>query len=353
MPIRPARRVLPLAVCAAVLCAVVPPAHADPTPASGYDIVQRWQVGGTGGWDYLTMDSARHRLFISRGDHVDVLDTDTGRITGHIAGTNGVHGVVLAEDRHRGYTTNGRANSISEFDLQTLAVLREVPIPAANPDAMLYEPHGGHLYVFNGKSHDALILDAATLTVVKQLSMPDKPEFAQDDGRGHVYVNIESEQGQLVRIDTRSLAIDATWPLPGCATPSGLALDRRHERLFSVCDGNVMVVTDARTGRSVAKLAIGAGPDAAEYDAARGLVFSSNGGGTLSVIRQQGSDRYRVLAEVPTQQGARTMALDPATGRIYLVTAQFGPAPAPTAEQPHPRPAQVPDTFTVLVAAPR
>ena len=351
MTARPARSTLLSAACAALLSSAA--MSAEPAASSPYQVVERWQVGGTGGWDYLTMDSARHRLFISRGDHVDVVDTTTGKVAGQIAGTSGVHGVALAPDRHRGYTSNGKANSVTEFDLDTLAVLREVPIPATNPDAILYEPAGGHVYTFNGKSHDALVLDAGTLAVVKKLPMPDKPEFAQDDGRGHVYVNIESEQGQLVRIDSRTLTVDATWTLPGCNSPSGLAIDRQHGRLFSVCDGGVMAVTDARTGRAVAKLRIGEGPDAAEFDAAHGLVFSSNGGGTLTVIHEDGPDRYRVVADVPTQKGARTMAFDPATRRVYLVTADFGPAPAPSADQPHPRPAQVPGTFTVLVVEPR
>ncbi len=342
-----------LPVACATLLAVAPTAALAAPAASTYEIVQRWQIGGTGGWDYLTMDSARHRLFISRGDHVDVLDTATGKVTGRIFDTNGVHAVVLAEKLHRGYTTNGKSNSITEFDLDSLTVLREVPIPAANPDAALYEPAGNHLYVFNGKSHDALVLDAATLGVVKKLPMPDKPEFAQDDGAGHVYVNIESEKGQLVRINAKTLMIDATWDLPGCATPSGLALDRQHARLFSVCDGNVMAVTDAHTGHSVATVPIGVGPDAAEYDAAHALVLSSNGGGTLSVIQQEDADHYRVATTLATQKGARTMAFDTATRRIYLATSEFGPAPAPSTEQPHPRPTQIPGTFMVLVAEPR
>jgi DNA-binding beta-propeller fold protein YncE len=352
MTAQPYRSALLSFACATLLSTAAAAALADPATGT-YEVVQRWQVGGTGGWDYLTIDAARHRLFVSRGDHVDVVDTTTGKVSGRIADTNGVHGVVLAEKLHRGYTTNGKANSITEFDLDSLKVLREVPIPAANPDAALYEPNGNHLYVFNGKSRDALVLDAATLEVVKKLPMPDKPEFAQDDGAGHVYVNIESENGQLVRIDAKTLAIDATWALPGCATPSGLALDRKHGRLFSVCDGNVMAVTDARTGRQVAKVAIGEGPDAAEYDAAHALVLSSNGGGTLSVIHQDSADHYRVATTVPTQKGARTMAFDPTTRRVYLVTSDFGPAPAATAEQPHPRPTQLPGTFTVLVAEPR
>ena len=322
---------------------------ADP----GYSIVERWTIGGEGGWDYLTIDPPRHRLFISRGDHVDVLDVSTGKVTGRIADTPGVHGVALATGLSRGFTSNGRGNSITEFDYETLKILRTVEVPGVNPDAILYDSSTEHLFVFNGKSHDAVAYDARTLAVIAKLPLPDKPEFAASDGNGHVFVNIESEAGQMVVINAAKPAITASWPLKGCATPSGLAIDRAHSRLYSVCDAKVMAVTDAANGHQVARVAIGEGPDAVEFDAAHGLVFSSNGEGTLTIVRAETPNRYRVVGTIATQPGARTMAFDPSTRRIYLVTSDFGPTPAATAEQPHPRPAQVPGTFTVLVAAPR
>jgi DNA-binding beta-propeller fold protein YncE len=193
------------------------------------------------------------------------------------------------------------------------------------------------------------VLDASSLAVVATIAVPDKPEFAVDDGAGSIYVNIESDPGQMIVIDSRALKVKAKWPLPGCASPSGLAMDRTHHRLFSVCDGNVMAVTDANSGAQVARVPIGEGPDAVAYDGKRGLIFSSNGEGSLTVVRQRSADRYEVASTVPTQRGARTMALDPASGKVYLVTADFGPTPAPTAEQPHPRPAPTADSFTVLV----
>lgn len=316
--------------------------------ASAMHVVQQWKIGGGGGWDYLTADSA-HRLFLSRGTQVDVVDTQSGRLVGTIANTQGVHGIALAPDLHRGFTSNGRADSVTVFDLDSLRTIQEVKVPGHNPDAILYEPMGKHVFTFDGRSKDVTVLDAATLAVVGSLPVPDKPEFAQDDRAGHIYVNIESDPGQIVVIDSRKLTIQSTWPLPGCNSPSGLAIDRTHHRLFSVCDGNIMVVTNGDTGAQVAQVPIGKGPDAAAYDEKRGLVFSSNGEGTLTVIKQESADRYRVLDNVKTQAGARTMALDPANGRVYLVTAQFGPQPAATAEQPHPRPAPLPDSFTVLV----
>ena len=324
-----------------------------PAANSDLQVLQHWKVGGAGGWDYLTLDSAGKRLFVSRATRVDVLSTDTGKIIGTIPNTLGVHGIALAEDSKRGYTSNGKANSVTMFDSESLAVIREVKIAAQNPDAILYEPVGKHVFTFNGKSKDVTVLDATSLEVVATLAVPDKPEFAVDDGNGHIFVNIESDAGQMTVIDSRKLSVLRTFALPGCASPSGLAIDRIHHRLFSVCDGKTMAVTDAESGKQVARVPVGDGPDAAAFDSKRGLVFSSNGDGTLTVVRQDTADRYTVQTTVPTQRGARTMALDATTGKVYAVTSDFGPPPAATAEQPHPRPVSVPDTFTVLVIGAR
>jgi YVTN family beta-propeller protein len=324
-----------------------------PAANSDLQVLQRWKVGGAGGWDYLTLDAAGKRLFVSRATRVDVISTDSGKVIGSIPNTLGVHGIALAEDSKHGYTSNGKADSVTMFDSETLAVIREVKIAAHNPDAILYEPAGKHVFTFNGKSKDVTVLDAASLEVVATLAVPDKPEFAVDDGNGHIFVNIESEAGQMTVIDSRKLTVLRTFALPGCASPSGLAIDRLHHRLFSVCDGKTMAVTDADTGKQVARVPVGDGPDAAAFDSKRGLVFSSNGDGTLTVVRQETPDRYTVQATVATQRGARTMALDATTGKVYAVTSDFGPPPAATAEQPHPRPASLPDTFTVLVVGAR
>lgn len=312
-------------------------------------VLQKWTLGGEGGWDYLALDSSARRLFVSRATRVDVVATDSGKIVGSIPGTSGVHGIALAEDLKRGYTSNGKGDSITVFDLDSLKIIQEVKIPAHNPDAILYEPRGKHIFTFNGKSKDVTVLDAAQLTVIATLPVPDKPEFAVDDGAGRIYANIESEPGQMVVIDSRTLKVIATWTLPGCASPSGLAIDKAAQRLFSVCDDKVMAITDAQTGKQIARATIGDGPDAAAFDAVRKLVFSSNGQGSLTVVRQDSADTYRVAETVTTQRGARTMALDPLSGKVYLVTADFGPAPPATAEQPHPRPVPVSGTFTVLV----
>src|SRR5882672_7456359 len=319
-----------------------------------FEVQQRWDVGGNvsgndGWWDYLTLDASGQRLFVSRSSRVEVIDTTSGSVIGSIHNTRGVHGIALAPDLKRGFTSNGQADSLTVFDLQTLAVIQEVKIAGHHPDAILYEPTGKHVFAFNGKSKDVTVLDASKLSVIGTISVPDKPEFAVDDGAGRIYVNIESEPGQMVVIDSRTLKVIATWTLPGRASPSGLAIDKAAHRLFSVCDEKVMAITDAQTGKQIARATIGDGPDAAAFDAARKLVFSSNGQGTLTVVKQDSADAYRVAETVTTQRGARTMALDPSSGKVYLVTADFGPAPPATAEQPHPRPVPVAGTFTLLV----
>ena len=333
-----------------LIVALVAGTAAASTPAdSNMKVLQRWKLGGTGGWDYLTLDASGEHLFLSRATRVDVVSTESGKVIGTVPNTLGVHGIALAEDLKRGYASDGKADSVTVFDLQSFKVIREVKIAAHNPDAILYEPVGKHIFTFNGKSKNVTVLDASSLAVLATLPVPDKPEFAVDDGNGHIYVNIESEEGQMTVIDSRKLSVIRTFALPGCASPSGLAIDKVHRRLFSVCDGGIMAITDAHSGKQVARVPIGEGPDAAAFDAKRGLVFSSNGDGTLTVVRQDSADHYSVQATVPTQRGARTMALDAAGGRVYLVSADFGPPPAATSEQPHPRPVAIPDTFTVLI----
>jgi DNA-binding beta-propeller fold protein YncE len=317
-----------------------------------YALVDQWRVPGTGGWDLLTYDPPRHRLFVTRGDRVEAFNADSGALLGRIPRTAGVHGVALAPDLNRGYTSNGLANSITEFNYDTLEVVREVALPGLGPDTIVYEPRRHRLYAFNGHSSDVTVLAADTLAVVGQIALPGTPEFAVDDGQGHIHLNIESDPGALVVIDTATLAITSSWPLTGCDSPTGLAFDRSHQRLFSACANQVMVVTSAVSGQQLARVPIGGRPDGAVYDPVRHLAFSSNGVGTLTVVGADAHDRYTVATTVVTRPGARTLALDADTGRVFLVTAQFGPIPAATPEHPHPRPQPLPDTFTILVIAP-
>jgi len=325
-------------------------AGSNATP--NYALAQEWKLGGPGGWDYLSVDPITHRLYVSRGDRMEIVDTTTGKIAGTVPGTAGVHGAAIAHDLDRGFTSNGKSNSVTVFELSTFKVLEELPVTGANPDAIIYDPATKRVFAFNGKSHDVAVIDAQTLKALGNVAVPDKPEFAATDGQGHIFLNIEAEQGLLVRIDSSTLKVDATWKLTGCAEPTGLALDVARARVYSVCANKKMAVTDAKTGQQIALLPIGAGPDAAEFDASRGLAFSSNGEGTLTVVKA-GDDTPSVAATVPTQKGARTMALETSTGKIFLATAEFGPPPAPTAEQPRPRPTMVPDSFRILVVEPR
>jgi DNA-binding beta-propeller fold protein YncE len=328
-------------------------ADESPIPNADYGVSRIWQLGGTGGWDHLALEPSGARLFVSRGDRVDVVETANGRRATTIPDTAGVHGIAFAPELKRGYTSNGHANTVTAFELATLRVIQESPVAGKKPDAILYEPQAQHVLTADGASNDVSVLDPMSLQVVTSIALPGPPEFMVTGG-GTVFVNIQTEPGKLVAIDARTLKIKATWALPGCANPSGLALDTAHHRLFSVCQGGVMAVTDSTSGKPVARVAIGDGPDAAAFDPDLGFVFSSNGAdGTLTVIHQETPDTYRVIATVQTQQSARTMALDPATHRIYLASARFGPPPPATTEQPHPRPSVLQDSFVILVAEPK
>jgi YVTN family beta-propeller protein len=325
---------------------------AAPIAPVRYEVVERIRVGGAGGWDYLTFDQIRHRLFIPRGDRVQVWDANSGKVTSEIAGTAGVHGVALAQDLNRGFTSDGRANTITVFGLDDLKVVKTIAIAGINPDAILYEPGFKRVYAFNGRSKSMTVIDAVSLEVLGDIAMGGKPEGAVSDGAGHVFVNIE-DTGELLSIDQATNQVRARWPLAPCTNPTGLAIDVVHQRLFSVCDNGKMVIIDSRSGRLVATVPIGDGPDGAEFDPVLGIAFSSNGQGTLTVVREEDPDRFAVVADVATQERARTMTLDPASHRIYLVTAAFGDAPAPSKDNPSPRRPMLPETFTVIVMAPK
>ena len=316
-----------------------------------YRMVSRFPVSGDGGWDYLAVDPPSHRLFVTRATRVQVLDVRSGRLIGEIQGTDGVHGVALASEFGSGFTSNGRAGSVTVFDLKTLKTTATVQIAGKNPDAIVYEPASKRVFTFNGGSSNATAIDARSHAVLGEVALNARPEFAVADGRGAIFVNLE-DLSAVAAIDARSLKVTATWPIAPCEEPSGLAIDREHRRLFSVCRNKLMAVLDADSGRLMTTLPIGAGVDGAAFDPGAGLAFSSNGSGTVTIVREEATDRFTVLSQVPTQRGARTIALDETTRRLYLPTAEFGPAPAATAENPHPRPPIVPGSFVVLVLEP-
>lgn len=322
--------------------------HSAPLAAAGYAVTQRFPIGGSGGWDYLTIDARSQRLYIARDDRVLVVNTATGKVMATVPGMDGAHGVALAPNWDKGFVSNGRSGSVTEFSLKTLQPVREIPVKGENPDALVYDPRTRRLFVFNGRSHDASVLDIHSAKVLGKIPLPGKPEFTVVNDNGVVFVNIE-DTAQLVRIHTAPAKVTAQWHLEDCSEPTGLALDMRRHRLFSVCRNGRMAVTDALDGHHVASVPIGTGPDGVAFDVERGLVFSANGGdGTLTVVRQDDADHYHVVANVPTQASARTLALDPKTHGVYTVAAQFAPAPAPTAQDPHPRRSVIDGSFTLL-----
>jgi len=331
----------------ALLALVMLAGHEARADAGTYKVVAQYKVGGEGGWDILTVDPDTHRLYYGRGTRMQVFDVDSGKVVGEIPDTPGIHGVALAPGLGRGFTSNGRDSSVTIFDLKTLAVLGRVPV-GRNPDAIIYEPVTKRILVFNAGSRNATAIDAASGTVAGTVALDGRPEFAVADGHGKVFVNLE-DSSAVAGFDAKSLKVESRWPLVGGEGPSGIALDRVHHRLFSVCGNEKMVVLDSQTGKVVATLPIGKGPDGAEFDPGTGLAFSPNGEGTLTVIHEDSADKFSVVGTVTTQRGARTMALDPKTHRLYLAAASYGEAPAPTADRPHPRPPMLPDSFVMLV----
>lgn len=325
------------------LATLFAPLHAAATVPTT-KIIERLPLGGPGSWDYLTVDAPHRHLFVSRGDRVVVVDLASGKPVGTLADTAGVHGVAVADDLGQGFTSNGKSASVTVFDLATLKPLGSITGTGQNPDAILYDPASHHVFTFNGRSASASVIDPAKRAVIATIALPGKPEFAQADGAGHVYVNIE-DKAELVELDSHSNAMLHTWSLAPCESPSGLALDNARHRLFSVCDNRVMAVTDALTGKQVATVAIGDGPDAVVFDPATGMVYSSNGqSGTITAVHEDDANHYTVAATVPTQKSARTMTLDPQTHRLYLSAATPG-----TRKNARGWPEMLPDSFTVLV----
>lgn len=311
-----------------------------------YHVVDHWTIGGEGGWDDLTVDSSAHRLYLTHGTRVEVLDTATGKPVGTITGLHGsTHGIALDTSGKYGYISDGAGNAVVVFDRAKLEKVETIPV-GTNPDAIVFEPATLTVWVFNGRSKEVSVIEAETRKVVATIPVPGKPEFAAIDGKGLIYNNIE-DKNEVIRLDAHSRTITATWPL-GCKSPSGLAYDASGNRLFSVCDNQKMAVTDAGTGQSLALPPICDGPDGAGYAPEQGLAFASCGEGILTVVNAA-NPSYPAIEMLPTQRGARTMTYDPGSDRVYTVTADFGPRPQPTASNPRPRPAIVPGSFQVLV----
>ena len=319
--------------------------QADPAPAS------KIPLSGNGGWDYLAVDAPARRLYVTHGDRVQVVDLTTLQPAGEIGALNGVHGVAVAPELGRGFISDGKANAVVVFDLASLRVLARWPVTGEKPDAVLYERATRQVFAFNGESGNATVFDAATGRVNGTIALGGAPEFPASDGTGQVFVNLE-DRAETVRLDARTRTVTQHWPLAPAQTPSALALDAAHHRLFAGCRSQQLVVLNAESGAVVAVLPIGRGVDAASYDAGRGLVYVSNSDGTLNVFRQVDADHYNAVRTIATAPGARTHAIDPVTGRIFVSSADYLPATPPPPGQTRARREIKPGTFGVLVFQP-
>jgi DNA-binding beta-propeller fold protein YncE len=308
--------------------------------ATGYHITGEVKIGGEGGWDYATVDGAARRLYVSHATHVAVVDLETSKVVGDIPDTPGVHGIAIAPELNRGFVSNGRSNNVTIFDLKTLKSISQSPT-GENPDGIRYEPVSNRVFTFNGRSKNATAIDAKTGMVVATIALPGKPEFPVADGKGKVYVNIE-DTNEIVEIDAAKASVTRKYSLAPCDGPSGLAIDVKNRKLFSVCSNRLMAISDPDSGKVVAMPAIGAGSDGAAFDPGPGYAFSSNGDGTLTIVGQT-AGKWDVLENVATERGARTITLDEKTHKLYLPTAKTAPA------QGNARPTFLPDTFKVLV----
>jgi DNA-binding beta-propeller fold protein YncE len=310
---------------------------------AGYHVVRHISIGGTGGWDYLAVDSAAHRLYVSHSDRVEVIDTESGKVAGSITGLSGVHGIAIAPELNRGYISSGRSNTMTIFDLKTLANVKDVKTTGDNPDAILYEPTTKNVWTFNGRGANATVFDSDG-AVLGTVALGGKPEFAQSDRKGRIYVNVE-DTSEIAVIDARSMRVDKRYALAPCEAPSGLAIDAERNRLYSVCENKTMAIVAADDGRIVTTAPIGAGTDGAAADNRHQLAFSSNGAdGTISVV---GTKDGKVHETVTTARGARTIAIDPKSGHLFVPTAKFGEL------QPgQRRPPVIEGTFEVIELAP-
>jgi DNA-binding beta-propeller fold protein YncE len=309
-----------------------------------YKLVGRFEIGGGGGWDYITYDAASDRLFVGHNMEIAVVDVATGKKTGSVP-ANGAHGVALVPDKNLGFSSNGRAGTVTVFDLKTLQPKLEIKA-GENPDAIIYDHYSKKVVVMNGRSKDLMVIDPDSLKVVVTVPLGGKLEFAAADA-SHVYVNVE-DTSEIASVDSKTWKADQRWKLPGCEEPSGLAIDEKSHHLFSVCGNKKMVIVDTKDGRIVSSLDTGSGTDGAGFDPELGYAFASNGGdGTVTVLRADKDGKYTVVENMPTQRGARTIALDPKSHRLFLPTAEFGP-PA----EGERRPSIKPGSFVILEYSP-
>ena len=317
-----------------------------PAAAQSYHLTKTFTLGGDGGWDYVALDTAGHRLFVARQTRVMVIDPATGKLLAEIPGLNRAHGVAFSYATGKGFATSGGDSSVVVFDLKTLQVLGRTTA-AVDADAVLFDPATKHIFTFNGDAGSSSVIDAASGQRIGTIDLGGKPEFGVTTGDGKLYVNIE-DSSAVAEIDPVGMKVTRHWKLAPCESPTGLAIDRAHGILFSGCRNGVMAISDAKAGRLITTVPIGQGVDAARFDPGPQLAFASNGDGTITVIHEDAPDKFTVVGTVQTKRGARTMELDLNTHRIFTVSADFGPPPAATADRPRPRPPVLPGTFALL-----
>jgi len=316
-----------------------------------YEFVTEIPIGGEGGWDILTIDSAARRLYLSHATKVIVVDLNTNTIAGEIADTPGVHGFVAVPEVQRGFSSNGKESKSSVVDLRTLKTTSKIET-GQNPDAVVYEPRHGEVYVFNHAGNSVTVINSKVATISATIPLGGTPEFATvDETAGRVYCNIE-DKNEVAVIDADKHEVVAHWSLAPGEGPSGIALDATHHRLFSGCHNKMMVMVDTESGKVIDTVPIGAGVDGCAFDDTTQLVFASCGDGTATIAKEEAPNKLTVVQILKTERGARTMALDPKTHRIYLPTAKFEPTPSPSPGASPVRPGIVPNTLKLLVYAP-
>ena len=316
-------------------------------PVSGYAVEGKIHLAGNQGWDLLAVDDSTGRIFLSHGDRIEAVDAATGKLLGTVPGIQGAHGVALAKAAGKGYATSGKDSTVVVFDPGSYAVIARLPAGGAKPDAIAFEPATGRIFIGLAGSDELAVLDASSSKMLGTIPLEGNPEMMAFDGKGMLYTTVE-DRSQVVAIDARTLKVVSTWSLAPGEEPTGLAMDSANGRLFAGCGNHLMVVLDASSGAVVAKLPIGEHIDGVAFDAGLKRAYASGGDGTLTVVQEESPSKFRVLETVTTRKGARTIALDAKTHHLYLPTADFGPAPLPTADKPKPRPPVLDGTFTVL-----
>jgi YVTN family beta-propeller protein len=315
---------------------------------SQYKISKTIAVAGDGGWDYLSIDEVSQHLFVSHGTEVNVIDLNNNTVIATIPNTNGVHGIAINNDLNKAYISNGKDNSVTVVDLKTFDLIDVIKIEGVKPDCILYDKFSNKVFVYNGKSNDCTVLDALTHKILKTIPLGGKPEFSVTNTKGTIYVNIETTN-EIKVIDATKLEVIKTFAIAPGDEPTGLTMDLKTNRLFSVCSNKMMLVVDAKNGKIIASLAIGEGCDGVAFDPKKKLIFASNGEGNMTIIKEEGKNKYIVEQTLETKKGARTITINKTTGKIYTSTPDFGAKPDPTTENPKPRPAIIPNSFNVLV----